>query len=192
MDNFIKNFSNTYKVDVEALKLLKDKVELKKYQKKEIFIREGDFQENFYFLVSGVARAYKTTEKNKEFTRSLFTAPETITSLKAVTQGTRSELTYSCLTDCDFFVGKVKDFYDLIKTNIELSNMYSRLLEKAFFQMENRVFELSLKAKEKHQLLKKRIPNIDDLIPQYQIASYLNITNVQLSRIRKQNKLEQL
>ena len=52
--------------------------------------------------------------------------------------------------------------------------------------MEKRIFDLSsLDAKQRYLKLRKFIPEIDALIPQYHIASYLNITPVQLSRIRK-------
>ncbi len=50
-----------------------------------------------------------------------------------------------------------------------------------------RISELSsLNATERYVKLKKEIPDIDNLIQQYHIASYLNITPVQLSRIRKE------
>ena len=53
-------------------------------------------------------------------------------------------------------------------------------------EYERRSLELmSLNATERYLNLRKRIPNIDELIPQFQIASFLNITPVQLSRVRK-------
>jgi hypothetical protein len=44
---------------------------------------------------------------------------------------------------------------------------------------------MTLNATESYIKLRKQIPDIDSLIPQYQIASYLSISPVQLSRIRK-------
>ncbi|MGB6268061.1 MAG: hypothetical protein WBF67_03545 [Olleya sp.] len=41
-----------------------------------------------------------------------------------------------------------------------------------------------MNAKGRYLKLREKIPNIDNLIPQYQIAAYLSITPVQLSRIR--------
>ena len=45
-------------------------------------------------------------------------------------------------------------------------------------------------ATQRYLKLCKKIPDIESLIPQYQIASYLGITPVQLSRIRKKMKVE--
>jgi hypothetical protein len=51
---------------------------------------------------------------------------------------------------------------------------------------EKRLVELiSQNAKERYSALQKQIPEVDELIPQFHIASYLGITPVQLSRIRK-------
>ena len=53
-------------------------------------------------------------------------------------------------------------------------------------EYEERSLELmSMDATERYLKLRERIPHIDDLIPQFQIASFLSITPVQLSRIRK-------
>jgi hypothetical protein len=47
-------------------------------------------------------------------------------------------------------------------------------------------------AKAQYLALLKKMPNIEELIPQYQIASYLSITPVQLSRIRRKIKKEEV
>ncbi len=61
------------------------------------------------------------------------------------------------------------------------------MLEYLFLNMEDRIYDLTLlNATEKYLKLKDEIPEIENLIAQYHIASYLNITAVQLSRIRKE------
>jgi len=74
----------------------------------------------------------------------------------------------------------------LCKADVDVANLYAKILERIFIQYENRNLELiSMDATERYLKLREQIPNIDDLIPQFQIASYLSITPVQLSRIRK-------
>jgi hypothetical protein len=56
-------------------------------------------------------------------------------------------------------------------------------------EYEKRQLELiSMDAKQRYLTLINEIPEIETLIPQYQIASYLSVTPVQLSRIRKKIK----
>ena len=60
-------------------------------------------------------------------------------------------------------------------------------MELIFLKMEERVFELCiLDSKERYLKFKRDFPELEDQITQYQIATYLNITPVQLSRIRKE------
>lgn len=61
------------------------------------------------------------------------------------------------------------------------------MLESIFLLLESRIYDLSvLDATERYLKLKNEISNIEEFIPQYHIASYLNISPVQLSRIRKE------
>ena len=98
-----------------------------------------------------------------------------------------TETVYDCLTDCTLLVGDFKKYKQFAKTNIELANLYNVILERLFIRMEKRIFELSLlDAKQRYLKLLRYMPEIETLIPQYHIASYLNVTPVQLSRIRKE------
>ena len=77
-------------------------------------------------------------------------------------------------------------FKKLCKKDINISNLYAKVLEYTFIAYEDRNLDLMILSGTKRYLkLRRQIPEIDELIPQYQIASYLNITPVQLSRIRK-------
>ena len=64
--------------------------------------------------------------------------------------------------------------------------LYSRVLESVYIIYEKRLVEMiSLDATNRYLELRKQISKVDELIPQYHIASFLGITPVQLSRIRR-------
>ena len=59
------------------------------------------------------------------------------------------------------------------------------LAEDFFLQEEKREMSLViLDAQERYALFQEEFPGLEFDIPQYQVASYLGITPVQLSRIR--------
>lgn len=158
----------------------------KSYKKGDIIAKKGEVPESFFMLKSGIARSYFTDDSEKQYTRTLFRPVASVGAFSALILDKPSRLTYDCLTDCEFYEGNYKEFKKLAKERNDISNMYSRGLEGVFIRMEKRIYDLSvLDAKERYIQLKARIPDIDNLIPQYHIASYLNITPVQLSRIRK-------
>jgi hypothetical protein len=59
------------------------------------------------------------------------------------------------------------------------------LAEQFFVRKEKREIELvTLEAKDRYVIFQEEHPQLEQLIPQYHIASYLGISPTQLSRIR--------
>jgi CRP-like cAMP-binding protein len=184
----LKDFTDQFKeVPQESVELILKLSSEKEFIKNEVITKIGEVPTNIYILKSGVARSFYTDENGKQYIRTLFTANKTAGSLASLLSGKPSKYTYDCLTDCILYKINFKEFIKLTKTNISLSNLYSRILENIFFVMERRIYNLSvLNATERYLNLKQEIPDIENIIPQYHIASYLNISAVQLSRIRKE------
>ena len=152
--------------------------------------RSGNVAFKVYLLVSGIIRAYIRTENGKEFNKNIFIPSSFVGSFTSLIKGKPSKLTYETLTDCKLYEIDFKEFIKLCHKDITISNLYNKILEQVFMAYEERQLELiAIDSKERYMRLKRRIPNIDSLIPQYHIASYLSITPVQLSRIRKNLKL---
>jgi len=145
----------------------------------------GDVPQKLYLLNKGVSRVVFVSEDGKELTKSLFTPIDIFASFTSLLEKTPSNLIYETLTPCDIYEIDHKAFAKLCNTNVEVLKFYTRFLESLFKVGEISHLEVaSLDAKQRYLKLRKLIPEIDNLIPQYQIASYLNITPVQLSRIR--------
>lgn len=186
--DFIEIFVNQiHPLSKEVLEEFKSIFTEKKYSKNEIILATGEIATMFYIVKEGIARSYIMDENGKDHTRSLFVPVSSTGSLESLITKKPSSSNYQCLSDCVLLEGDFFKFKELVKNHFELSLFYSKILENIFLIMLKRITELStLNASEIYKNLKKEIPEIDNLIPQYQIASYLNITPVQLSRIRKE------
>ncbi|WP_435413806.1 Crp/Fnr family transcriptional regulator, partial [Psychroserpens mesophilus] len=150
---------------------------------------QGGMSNNLYFLTSGLMRSVRISERGKEYTKNLYSPISFVGPLSSILTKKPSLLTYEALTDCIVYEADYEDFFKLTQSHIEISNLYNRILEYLFIVYESKQLEsISFNATERYQLLKSRIPDIDKQIAQHQIASYLNITPVQLSRIRKELK----
>lgn len=184
---FIDGFINQIQpLSEEASTLFKSVMHEKNYLKGEEFVSIGEIPTKFYVLKKGVARAFVTDDKGKEHIRTLFVPITTSGSLTALVKKQPSASTYDCLTDCEFLEGDYFKFLELTKMNHELALFHSKVLENVFLNVVKRINELTtLNATERYLKLKNDIPEVENLIQQYHIASYLNITAVQLSRIRK-------
>lgn len=159
----------------------------KKFKRGDVIAAKGEIPVHFFVLKSGVARSFFSNETEKQYTRTLYFPVSTIGAFSALVLNKPSQLTYDCLTDCEVYYGDFSELKKLIKLHNDIAVLYSKILEFVYLRMEKRIYELSaLDSKERYKSLKKKVPMIENLIPQYQIASYLNITPVQLSRIRKE------
>lgn len=181
---FINNFHSLPPASYQNFLAL---TKLKKFSKKDILTKTGETPEELFILKSGIVRSYYTNEKGKEYIRSLFVPYSSTGSLGALVCNKPSKLTYECLTDCELYAINFKELKKLALIDNDIAYMYANALESIFLLLEDKIYDLSvLNATERYLKLKKEIPDIEALIPQYHIASYLNISAVQLSRIRKE------
>lgn len=153
--------------------------------------KTGEVPSKIFMLVSGLMRAYLSSETGKEFNKNFFMPFSFVGALTGLIKKQPSLLVYEALTDCKVYEIDFNVLMTLCKSDINISNLYNRILENIFVKYEDRQMELiSMNATERYLKLCKKLPDLESLVPQYQIASYLSITPVQLSRIRKRIKEE--
>ncbi|WP_242087193.1 Crp/Fnr family transcriptional regulator [Aestuariivivens sediminis] len=137
-------------------------------------------------LVSGLVRCYLTTEEGKEYNKSFYLPISFVASLTALMNNKPSLFVFETLADSEFFEIDYNKLMALCSENSQINTLYTKVLEILYSKYERRLVELiSLNAKDRYLALRDQIPNVDIIIPQYHIASYLGITAVQLSRIRR-------
>ena len=188
MDNPNFDFlKSKFHVSKETFLILKNLATKRKLKAGEDIVKQGGKSNKIAFLTSGLMRAFCTLESGKQITKNIFSPISFVGAFSSIVKEEPSLLCYEALVDSVVFEINFNEFIKISKTNIDISNFYNRILEHIFIMYERKQLEImSLNGTERYLSLKKQIPNIDNLIPQYQIASYLNISAVQLSRIRKE------
>lgn len=159
---------------------------IEEFKKNETLINFNEVSKKFYIIKSGIVRSYHSDLKGKEYTRSFFTKGKAVGSLNSLISKKPTQIAYETLTGVNLYSIDFNEFMNLTKKDIHIANLYNRFLERIFFLMESEIFSLALlDASERYLKLKEEIPDIDNIMTQYHIAAYLNVTPVQLSRIRK-------
>ncbi len=145
----------------------------------------GDIPNKIYVLNKGVLRSYVILESGKEVTETIFVPTIIFASYTALISQTKSDSIYETLTDCELYEIDYYKYKKMYETNTEILTFHAKFLEYLLSKSSYKHVELlTMNAKQRYLMLRSQIPNIDNLIPQYQIAAYLSITPVQLSRIR--------
>ena len=186
MDPLLKNIRKIYPISKNSSEQLKGIFKEKKFKKKATLSFKNHISTKFYIVKSGILRSYITDDKGKEFIKFIYTKHSVVGAFCSLIRRKEKNVIIDCLTNCDLIEVDFAEFKNLANSNQEILQLYNNLLEVLFIKLENRFYELSsLNATQLYLKFKKDNPGIENLIPLYHIASYLNITPVQLSRIRK-------
>ncbi|HIP13258.1 MAG TPA: Crp/Fnr family transcriptional regulator [Arcobacter sp.] len=147
--------------------------------------------EDFYFLIDGVARYYYFKDNGKEFNKSFAQKQgHLISSISSVTQGSGSPFSVEILADCTTIYISYADFINLGAKYKEWNTLTLKIYENLIIKKERRESDfLLLSATQRYENFLQEYEKVALLVPNYHIASYLGITEVALSRIRKELNL---
>ena len=187
--DFIGTYIKSLKPDVsqDTIDSISSLTSYASYKKGDVLVKEGDKSDKCFLLISGIVRSYIEGKNGKEHTKMLYIAPALTGALSSLIMNQGSESTFECVADCEIAEVSYYKIIEGCESNHEKAILHYKMLEQAFVKREQKIHDLCVLDGTEHYLkLKKELPNIENLIPQYLIASYLNITPVQLSRIRKE------
>lgn len=183
LHSFLKKIAD---VDETTTNKFINLAKIKYYKKNDTIVNAGDYQSNFYILRSGIAKSYYFDNDGKIHIRNFFTTMATTGDIGALLTKKPARLYYDCFTDCELYEISYDEFIKLVETDHQFSKMFCTMLSKIVLLFESKIYDLSvLNATQRYLKLRNDLPEIEKIVPQYLIASYLNITPVQLSRIRK-------
>lgn len=184
--DIIKSIINLPEEYINILFSLSRKIVLKKG---DFFIREGEIPNKFAFNIQGLFRYYYIDNKGNDFTKGFIKENELIISYSAMIQNKQSSYFIEALEDSIILVILYKDWLELVKKNILLELVTKSFLEKGFIKKESREREFLLDdAKTRYKNFLVEFSDISNRLKDYHIASYLGITPIALSRIKKNLK----
>ncbi len=157
------------------------------FSKGEIFAKKGEYSKKIAFVKSGVLRAYYSNQKGEQYNKTFFTENSFLGAYSSLVTGEKNLIDIDCLTPCTLMVAEYKKITALYEEFPQVERLARILAEQFFVSKEKREIELvTLEAKERYAIFQEEHPNLEQLIPQYHIASYLGVSPTQLSRIRAQ------
>ncbi|MBO9698962.1 MAG: Crp/Fnr family transcriptional regulator [Sporocytophaga sp.] len=164
------------------LKLLKPV----RVNKGEYFISEGQIPRKFAFINEGLFRYLYIDKTGKEFTKNFLTEGKFIVSYSAMIAQKPSLLYIEALEDSDIFEIDYAQWLEVKKRHECWSVLLIAMLEHAFVTKEKRERDLLLlDARERYMDFLNEFPTLENRVKQHMIASYLGISPISLSRIRK-------
>lgn len=186
MMNELKSYLyNIIRFEEEEMELFTSLFSEKQFSKNEYFAIEGEYASNLAFILTGVVRAFYRSGEGNEYNKTFFSRTGFLGAYSSLITKKKNQINLQCLTDCTFLVADYEKINDLYDTNPKVERLARIFAEQFFVSKEKREIELvMLNATERYRIFQTEHPTLENLIPQYHIASYLGVTPTQLSRIR--------
>lgn len=156
------------------------------YKKNEHILSAGEVGEFTYFILQGVIRLFYTCEKGREYVRSFGVEDDMCGSFYSSLTQTPCRFGIQALEQTRVIRARFHDFTKLFDRDIRWERLGRVLAEQHFILKEQREAALLLDdAETRYRQFLKEYPGLDKRIAQYHIASYIGVTPVTLSRVRK-------
>ena len=162
------------------------------FSKGAMVMKAGQVQKNLYFITEGIVRNFIELDNGETKIHNFRMEHMSVSGYAYINYEDKFKALVSvdCLEDCVLIQVPIESITYVIN-NVKLGDRLGRYLAEAhIIQMLEYVLERDTKSViERLGKLDQNFPNIHQRVPQYMIASYLGITPVHLSNLKKKRKL---
>ena len=171
--------------EVELLNLLQNCF-VKTFQRQDILSHPGVTPNDIFFINKGIIRVIVHDKEGSEHTIHFALENQFIADYSSFIQQQPSLYTLQALEETEVIV-MPRSAVDWGYKNLKEGDKLGRLIAEFYFiYQDNRIKNLYARsAKERYDTITEVFPNIHNRVPQHMIASYLGITPVHLSRLKK-------
>lgn len=185
---FLENIAKHIQLTPTEEALLLEHIEYRHVLKNENIVNTGEHANEIYFVTKGCLRIYQTTEKGEDI--NILFCPEDWWACEIISfsQQRSSQFSIQALENTEVVVLNSATLEKLYHQIIKLERFFRILFQNGFALYQRRLMlVLSTKAELRYELFILQYPTLINRLTQKHIASYLGITPVFLSILRKRN-----
>ncbi len=151
----------------------------------EPWVSAGEMCSHFCFIASGLMRVFYIDQHGHEVNEGFYPQGDLLGPISALLSGTPCQYFMEALEASELLVADYHQFHRLGYDRPEWLRFEIKLLQQLYLRAVRRDAKLLLGgAEQRYRWFCREYPDLVNRIPQYQIASYLGVTPVTLSRIR--------
>lgn len=157
-----------------------------KLKKGEFFVRSGYMSDSIGFILTGLLRYFYTDKNGVEYTKAFAAENDFAVSYASMLLKKPSAFSIEALENTELLCINYSDWEKLLD-NVPCWNIVARkVVEKVYIMKQMREIELLLEdAQSRYIHFLDQYPMLHKRLKQHYIASYLGISPVTLSRIRR-------
>jgi len=171
----INYFLKITDLTVDEINVLTESMVIKFYKKNSYLIKEGQINNDTYFVLDGCVRQFKVIDGN-DITTNFFTEEQWIISLGNF-EGTKpANFSLICVEDTTVVIGNEQKAQELFKQFPRFETISRQIMETVFFEQQNFMTSyITDKPEQRYLKLLKSRPDIFQRVPQYDIATYIGV-----------------
>ncbi len=162
------------------------------FKKGDVVMKAGEKQSFIYFIVKGIIRNYVLSQEGEIKTYGFRVENMLITGygLHNYKNEYRAKVNIECLEECTLIKIPMQALKFMEEHSKEAHKVGRYLAETHIIELVDFIIDIdTMPVLERYNNLEKLFPNIHQRVPQHIIASYLRITPVHLSNVKKRNLL---
>lgn len=151
----------------------------------DLIVASGDEENKLYLLVDGLIRKYYLDYQGNDLTHQFLEAGQVFSTQHVVFSG-QVICNFEAVELCRLVCFDYERVQKLMLEDLSLTKIYIGILEETLrIKLVRETALLTETATERYVKLKTEIPDIDQRVSHAHIASYIGVTPVSLSRIRR-------
>lgn len=160
------------------------------YAAKGVIFSCDDMPSKIYFVIEGIGRYFYIDREGIERNKSLVRRGGAFASVSTIAENLPSPFFAQAITPCTVGAIEYNTLVNLSESSLSLNRFLRKLFERLVLKKEKREASfLLMSATERYHAFLSEFDGESHLIPLRQVAMYLGITDVTLSRIRKEMDL---
>jgi CRP-like cAMP-binding protein len=157
------------------------------YKKGERFLSIGDPCDRFGVVEEGIFRIYYIDVDGKDAIKTFRSQGAFIGSYAEFLRGIPSRLCVEALSDSVLSVVQADDMMETFKKSGPWEQVGRKIAEQLYLEKEEREYQfLCMDAAKRYEAFLRKYADCHERIPDYMVASYLGITPVYLSKLKKE------
>jgi CRP-like cAMP-binding protein len=162
------------------------KLRWSRFPAKSFLVEQGTTVQQIHFVVRGIVKTMYIEKSGKEITKGFVSEGQICTPYVSILTGIPANFAMIALEDAETLSLEASVLSVLYISNPAWQEIGRKIAEGLLIERERREYQmLALTAEERYIEFRLYFPHLLDRIPQYEIASYLGITAVSLSQIRR-------
>ena len=184
----------TFKKHIESICSLSDTswneliniITFRTLKKDEFIVRENQLYGNEVFIHTGIIRGFYCSETGNVYNVVFYRNGEIVIPCSNRSKNGKSNINLQVLSDSEI-IEMDQEAFKKLRFKYHDIYVYGNLVQEKELnrKTEREIAMLVKSAEERYIIFRKEYPNIENSISQYHVASYLGITPVSLSRLRK-------